>query len=114
MQVRVSCAEQLLAMCAWGGGGGARAALSALGGAAPRAHTAARLTRYARHAQQFLQLLCRLVALAGPTSRTLEDLALEVSSHYYMGSIFIKYVDGIKCLPYVQMYLGSAAILTRL
>ncbi|KAF9415212.1 hypothetical protein HW555_007088 [Spodoptera exigua] len=77
-QVRVSCAEQLLAMCAWGGGGGARAALAALGGAAPRA-PAPRLARHARHAQQFLQLLCRLVALAGPTSRTLEDLALEVA-----------------------------------
>lgn len=77
-QVRVSCAEQLLAMCAWGGGGGARAALSALGGAAPRGLTAARLQRHARHAQQFLQLLCRLVALAGPIARTLDDLALEV------------------------------------
>lgn len=78
-QVRVSCAEQLLAMCAWGGGGGARAALSALGGAAPRAPAAARLQRHARHAQQFLQLLCRLVAIAGPTARTLDDLALEVA-----------------------------------
>ncbi|XP_047040633.1 probable ubiquitin carboxyl-terminal hydrolase FAF-X isoform X3 [Helicoverpa zea] len=89
-QVRVSCAEQLLAMCAWGGGGGARAALAALGGAAQvaapagtsgtaRAPAAARLTRHPRHAQQFLQLLCRLVALAGPTSRTLDDLALEVA-----------------------------------
>ncbi|CAB3237376.1 unnamed protein product [Arctia plantaginis] len=78
-QVRVSCAEQLLAMCAWGGGGGARAALGALGGAAPRGLTAARLQRHARHAQQFLQLLCRLVALAGPTARTLDDLALEVA-----------------------------------
>ncbi|XP_028043113.1 probable ubiquitin carboxyl-terminal hydrolase FAF-X isoform X2 [Bombyx mandarina] len=71
-QVRVSCAEQLLAMCAWGGGGGARSVLAALAG------TALRLHRHAAHAMQFLQLLCRLVALAGPTDRTLEDLALEV------------------------------------
>ncbi|XP_052737124.1 probable ubiquitin carboxyl-terminal hydrolase FAF-X isoform X2 [Bicyclus anynana] len=75
--VRVSCAEQLLAMCAWGGGGGARGALAALGGAGGAA-AGARLTRHARHAQQFLQLLCRLVALAGPTERTLDDLAIEV------------------------------------
>ncbi|XP_069354342.1 ubiquitin carboxyl-terminal hydrolase 9X isoform X2 [Maniola hyperantus] len=75
--VRVSCAEQLLAMCAWGGGGGARGALTALGGAGGAAANA-RLMLHARHAQQFLQLLCRLVALAGPTSRTLDDLAIEV------------------------------------
>ncbi|KAI8429984.1 hypothetical protein MSG28_000438 [Choristoneura fumiferana] len=86
-QVRVSCAEQLLSMCAWGGGGGARAALEALGGAVACAGGAAaaggaggaRLQRHARHAQQFLQLLCRLVSLAGPTARTLEDLAVEVA-----------------------------------
>ncbi|XP_072935903.1 probable ubiquitin carboxyl-terminal hydrolase FAF isoform X3 [Epargyreus clarus] len=79
-QVRVSCAEQLLAMCAWGGGGGARSALVALGGAAGVGGAAAvRLQRHARHAQQFLQLLCRLVALAGPTERTLDDLAREVA-----------------------------------
>ncbi|CAK1599935.1 unnamed protein product [Parnassius mnemosyne] len=72
-QVRVSCAEQLLAMCAWGGGGGARDALGALGAGG------ARLQRHARHAQQFLQLLCRLVALAGPTARTRDDLACEVN-----------------------------------
>lgn len=86
LQVRVSCAEQLLSMCAWGGGGGARAALEALGGAVACAGGAAaaggaggaRLQRHARHAQQFLQLLCRLVSLAGPTARTLEDLAVEV------------------------------------
>ncbi|XP_050553146.1 probable ubiquitin carboxyl-terminal hydrolase FAF-X isoform X2 [Spodoptera frugiperda] len=78
-QVRVSCAEQLLCMCAWGGGGGARAALAALGGAAGLGAAAARLARHARHAMQFLQLLCRLVALAGPTERTLDDLALEVA-----------------------------------
>ncbi|CAH0691384.1 unnamed protein product [Chilo suppressalis] len=79
-QVRVSCAEQLLAMCAWGGGGCARAALSALGGAGAGAGAGgARLQRHARHAQQFLLLLCRLVALAGSTERTLEDLAYEVA-----------------------------------
>ncbi|XP_060810679.1 probable ubiquitin carboxyl-terminal hydrolase FAF-X isoform X1 [Amyelois transitella] len=76
-QVRVSCAEQLLAMCAWGGGGGARAALAALGGAGAAA--GGRLRAHARHAQQFLQLLCRLVALAGPTARTLDDLVYEVA-----------------------------------
>ncbi|XP_063547239.1 probable ubiquitin carboxyl-terminal hydrolase FAF-X isoform X2 [Cydia strobilella] len=77
-QVRVSCAEQLLSMCAWGGGGGARAALEALGGVVGEPG-GSRLQRHARHAQQFLQLLCRLVSLAGPTSRTLEDLAIEVA-----------------------------------
>ncbi|XP_045454666.1 probable ubiquitin carboxyl-terminal hydrolase FAF-X [Melitaea cinxia] len=76
-QVRVSCAEQLLAMCAWGGGGGARGALAALGGAGGAA-ASPRLTAHARHAQQIMQLLCRLVALAGPTSRTLDDLRIEV------------------------------------
>ncbi|XP_068629076.1 probable ubiquitin carboxyl-terminal hydrolase FAF isoform X3 [Battus philenor] len=75
-QVRVSCAEQLLAMCAWGGGGGARDALVVLGASGVGG---ARLQRHARHAQQFLQLLCRLVALAGPTSRTRDDLAFEVN-----------------------------------
>ncbi|XP_063829213.1 probable ubiquitin carboxyl-terminal hydrolase FAF-X [Ostrinia nubilalis] len=79
-QVRVSSAEQLLAMCAWGGGGCARAALAALGGGAAGAGAAGpRLQRHATHAQQFLQLLCRLVALAGPTERTLDDLAYEVA-----------------------------------
>ncbi|XP_026323637.1 probable ubiquitin carboxyl-terminal hydrolase FAF-Y isoform X2 [Hyposmocoma kahamanoa] len=82
-QVRVSCAEQLLAMCAWGGGDGARAALVALGGAGTAGERGAaggvRLQRHARNAQQFLQLLCRLVTVAGPTARTLEDLAEEVS-----------------------------------
>lgn len=80
-QVRVSCAEQLLAMCGWGGGDGARAALIALvgtGGAVRGAVWGARLQRHARNAQQFLQLLCRLVSLAGPTARILEDLAEEV------------------------------------
>ncbi|KAG7304516.1 hypothetical protein JYU34_011466 [Plutella xylostella] len=74
-QIRVACAEQVLCMCAWGGGDGARCALGALGGAAG----GARLQRHARHAQQFLQLVCRLVAIAGPTPRTLDDLATEVS-----------------------------------
>lgn len=84
--MRVSCAEQLLAMCAWGGGDGARAALIALGstGAAGERGAAggARLQRHARNAQQFLQLLCRLVTVAGPTARTLEDLAEEVCILY--------------------------------
>ncbi|XP_047523488.1 probable ubiquitin carboxyl-terminal hydrolase FAF [Pieris napi] len=77
-QVRVSCAEQLLSMCGWGGGGGARGALLALGGAGGAA-TLPRLTQHSRNAHQFLQLLCRLVALAGPTAKTLEDLATEVA-----------------------------------
>lgn len=85
MQVRVSVAEQLLAMCAWGGGGGARGALRVLsaGGAC-----GARLQRHARHAQQFLQLMCRLVALAGPTSHTREDLTHEVTIAFFYFNIF--------------------------
>ncbi|XP_013166422.1 PREDICTED: probable ubiquitin carboxyl-terminal hydrolase FAF-X, partial [Papilio xuthus] len=75
-QVRVSCAEQLLVMCAWGGGGGARGALGVLSAGGT---CGARLQRHARHAQQFLQLICRLVSLAGPTARTREDLAYEVN-----------------------------------
>lgn len=73
-QVRVSCAEQLLAMCAWGGGGGAREALTAFNGVV-RGH---RIQMHSRNAQQFLQLICRLIALAGPTPRTREELATEV------------------------------------
>lgn len=69
-------------MCAWAGGDNARAALIALGGTGAAgergAAGGARLQRHARHAQQFLQLLCRLVTVAGPTARSLEDLAEEV------------------------------------